>query len=289
MRSRLSRERCSRNVAPSGERNLIDPQRAHQRVRAQARDERSASDDDAGLRAAEQLIAGKRDELDAVGDGLLHRSFVRKPVFCKIDERAAAKIFNDRNAGLAAKGREFCAGSTSATKPSMRKLDGCDRNEQRRSQRESAAAKILEIHVVRRADFHERRAAAFEHVRQPKTAADLDQLIARDDRFAASRERIEDEQDGRGAVVHDERILRAGELAEQSRHAVVTRTALIPRSDRTRGSSIPRRSHVRLQGRGSRQRSAPEIRVQQGSGRIDDREKRFGDPRFDTLRHPRDQ
>ena len=51
-----------------GERELVCAERALQRVAAQALDEVGAADDDPGLGAAQQLVAGEGDELRARGE-----------------------------------------------------------------------------------------------------------------------------------------------------------------------------------------------------------------------------
>ena len=51
-----------------GERELVGPQRPLQRVAAEPLHERRLPDDDAGLRAAEELVAGEADEIGAGGE-----------------------------------------------------------------------------------------------------------------------------------------------------------------------------------------------------------------------------
>ena len=53
-----------------GERELVGAQRAHQRVLARGLDRGARADRDAGLRPAEQLVAGERHEVGAGRDGL---------------------------------------------------------------------------------------------------------------------------------------------------------------------------------------------------------------------------
>jgi len=84
---------------------------------------------------------------------------------------------------------------------------------------------VLHVHLVRRSDFHERRAAALEDVGQPEASADLDELAARDHDFATLRERIENEENRGRAVIDRQRVLRAREFAQRAGHASVTRTA----------------------------------------------------------------
>ena len=59
----LGQRRLERGVG-----HLVDAQRAHQRMRADAVDQRRASDDDAGLRSAEELVAAEAADVDARRD-----------------------------------------------------------------------------------------------------------------------------------------------------------------------------------------------------------------------------
>ena len=61
-----------------GERELVDPHRALQRVPAQLLDELGAADDDPGLRPAEELVAGEADEVGAGGERLARRRLARR-------------------------------------------------------------------------------------------------------------------------------------------------------------------------------------------------------------------
>ena len=70
-----------------GERELVDAQRALQRVAPQPLDEVGAADDDARLRAAEQLVAAEADE---VGARCERRA--RGRLVGEVEERAGAEV-----------------------------------------------------------------------------------------------------------------------------------------------------------------------------------------------------
>src|SRR5205814_8014293 len=59
-----------------GERELIGPERALERMAPQPRDELRAAADDAGLRPAEQLVPREGDEARARGEALADEGFV---------------------------------------------------------------------------------------------------------------------------------------------------------------------------------------------------------------------
>ncbi len=111
-----------------------------------------------------------------------------------------------------------------SVKPTVRKFDWCDAQQQRRL-RPDRRLVVGRARAVRRPDLDEARARAREHVRDPEAVADLDQLAARDDDLAALGERGEREQHGGGVVVDDERVLGAGQPAEHRREVVVPRAA----------------------------------------------------------------
>src|SRR5262249_61899302 len=84
--------------------------RAFPWVLLEPRDDRPLADDDAGLWAAEQLVARERHEIDAGGDDFGHRGLVRKAPRSEVDQRARAEILHHRHATLVAELDELTAG-----------------------------------------------------------------------------------------------------------------------------------------------------------------------------------
>jgi len=203
----------------------------------------------------------------SLSHGLGHRAFVGEPVGREIHERSATEVFDGRHAHAPPERRElrrrhvgreaFDAVVRGVAAQQQRRVDG------------QRAFEVGEVHLIRRADFHESRAATREHVGQPEAAADLDELIARHDDLAAFRERVEDQQHGRRAIVHDERVFGAGRLVQQRRDACVARAAR-PRSEVELeiGITAGDRRHRRERGRG--ERGTPEVRVQQHARAVED-------------------
>ena len=83
-----------------GERELVEPQRAGERMRAGGGDRLRAADQHARLRPAEQLVAGEADERGAGRDRAAHRRLVgqRRQV---LGEVARADVVDHRRAELA--------------------------------------------------------------------------------------------------------------------------------------------------------------------------------------------
>ena len=85
-----------------GEAELVDAERAVQRMAAQSLDEVGAADDDPGLRAAEQLVAAEADEVGAGGERA-----ARGRLVADVDERAGAEVVEQRQAVRACDGGEL--------------------------------------------------------------------------------------------------------------------------------------------------------------------------------------
>ena len=84
---------------------------------------------------------------------------------------------------------------------------------------------IGQARFVGRANFAQARAARSHHIWQPIGAADFDELTARDDNFLIARQRRQHQHRGGSVVVHDERVFRTRELAQQQLGIVTATTA----------------------------------------------------------------
>ena len=100
-----------------GERQLVGAQRALERVAPEPLDQVGAPDDDPGLRAAEQLVAGEADEIGAGGEASARGRLVRQP-----HERAGAEIVDERQLVAPRDGASSAVAGCSV-KPTTRKFD----------------------------------------------------------------------------------------------------------------------------------------------------------------------
>ena len=100
------------------------------------------------------------------------------------------------------------------------------------------------MRAVGRADLDQSGARARHDFRHAKRAANLDELAARHDRLATIRKRVQHEQHGGGIVIDDRRVLRAGQIAEETSDMVVPFAALA-------GLEIELQRHRILHGRDS--------------------------------------
>ena len=97
-----------------GERQLVGAQRALQRMAPQPLDELGASDDDAGLRAAEQLVAGEADEVGAGREARASRRLVARQ---STRQRAGAEVVDERQLVALRDRRPARASDGSSVKP----------------------------------------------------------------------------------------------------------------------------------------------------------------------------
>ena len=134
------------------------------------------------------------------------------------------------------------------------------------------ASIVLERGLVRRADFAQRRAARLEHVRDPESAADLNQLTAGDDDFVygCPAEMPQDQHQGGGVVVDD----RGGFRLAQQREAVlqVSRATASCAAREAVFQVAVIRTDAGQRGHDIRTERGPaEIRVHENAGAVDDR------------------
>ncbi len=128
---------------------------------------------------------------------------------------------------------------------------------------------VLEMRAVGGADLDQPAAGASHDVGNAEGAANLDQLAARDDDLAASRQRVQRQEHGRGIVVDRGRRLGAGE-PRQPRHNVLV--ALAAGAAREIVFERGRRAHRLdggLDGFLGEQRAA-EVGVQHRAGQVED-------------------
>src|SRR5208282_6110182 len=87
---------------------------ALQRVAREPRDEIAAADNEARLRAAQQLVAAEGDEIGSLPQRLRRGRLVRQPPAREIDQRTAAEILDKGHSMFAGEsgelGRRHCSG-----------------------------------------------------------------------------------------------------------------------------------------------------------------------------------
>jgi hypothetical protein len=255
----------------SGERELVDAERAREWVLAHPGHQRRIAGDDPGLRPTEQLVAAHRDDRGPGAQCVARRRLAGEPVGVERDEQAAAEIVNERHVRLARERNELLDGDV-GDESLHREVRAVDL-EDRAGVGTQHAAIVVEMRAVRRAYLAQPRAALGHDIGNAEASPDLDQLPTRDDRLSALGHCIEHEHERGRAVVHDQRVLGAGELAQQRGRVRVARSPgaaleIVFEVAEALGDGIDGRAG----GRG--QRRASEVGVQDDAGGVDRRAQR---------------
>ena len=248
-----------------GERQLADAQCPLHRELADPADGLGAADDEAGLRPAEQLVAGERDHVATGTEHLLRQRLARQPVRRQIDERAAAEVGGERNvAGMGdARKRGFIDRCGEAFD---RVVAGVHLHHQGGAGVDGALV-VLRVGAVGGPDLHHVSAGACHHVGHAEGAADLDELAARDHDLAVARHRRHRQQHRGGVVVDHRRGFGAGDAAEQR---LDNRVAVAAAAGRQVVFEVVRRRHQRDQARerGVGEQRPAEVGVDHGAGEV---------------------
>ena len=181
-----------------GQRELVRAQRALKRMSAQPLDEFRPTDDDPGLRPAEELVAREADEIGACAQALGRCRLVA-------DARRARPSRDRRRAGARGAARRPRARRAAAAPRSRRRGSSTGARGGARPSPGRSPLVVGRARAIRRPDLDEPRAGARENVRDAEAVADLDQLAARHDDLAVLGERREREEHRGGVVVDDER------------------------------------------------------------------------------------
>ena len=144
---------------------------------------------------------------------------------------------------------------------------------------------VLEVGAVGGADLDQLGAALAQDVGDAEAVADLDELAAGDEHLAAARRGGERQQDGRGVVVDDERVLGAGDGAEHVVDVVLARGAFAARQAVLEVRVAHGGGDDGLDRR-PRQQRAPQVGVHDDAGRVDDAPQRRRDGRLEQAGDP---
>jgi hypothetical protein len=128
---------------------------------------------------------------------------------------------------------------------------------------------VARVRAVRRADLHEPCPALPQHVGNAEPAADLDRLPPRDDDLARLPEHLQGHEQARGVVVHDQPVLRPRRAPDEVAHVLVAAAAaaLVEVVLQVR---VPPRGLLHRGDGSLAQWSAPQVRLEDDAGRVDD-------------------
>ena len=161
-------ERCERGFA--------DAQRALQRVFLDLRDQLLLADDQPGLRATEQLVAGEGDDVGAGRQRLLRRRLGWQAEGGEIGQRATAEVDNERQPGIVGDFCHFLLVDRSS-KAGDHVVAGMHLHQQRRLRADGLGI-VPGVRAVGGADFDQLHLRPTHHVGDAEGATDLDQFAA---------------------------------------------------------------------------------------------------------------
>ncbi len=194
------------------ERHFVAAQRAFERVLLNLVYPFALADDQAGLRPAQQLVAGEADQVHAGGDHLLRHRLVRQAVGGQVDQRAGAQVGGHRQAAFARQFGQFRL-RHAAGEALNRVIAGVDL-EQEAGFRRDRVAIVLQVSAVGGAHFHQPAAGLAHHVRHAEGAAYLHHLAAGQNDLAAGGHGGQHDEHRRRVIVDHAGGFGAGEFAQ---------------------------------------------------------------------------
>jgi hypothetical protein len=196
-----------------GHGQLVDAEGAHERVARAAIDAGLAADEDAGLRAAQELVAAEEDEVGAGLDAAAGQRFTGEAELAEVDQGAAADVVDDGDA-TAASERDERFDPDRFGEADNAKVAGMDAHEGAGVFADGRRV-VVEAGAVGGADLAQAGAGGGHDLGQSKAAADLDELSAGHDDLAIAREGVEREHGGGGVVVDDKGGFASGEGTQE--------------------------------------------------------------------------
>ena len=253
-----------------GEGHLVGAHGAGQRMLRDGGQEIGTADDDTGLGSAEQLVARERDDVRTGIDRLANSRLVLEPRGSRWEPRRGfveqARPGIDHHGGSEVGQRADLGGLGEPDHPVV----GCVDLEEERGGVSDGAFVVRPARTIRGADLDERAAGLGHDLGHTKSAADLDELAARDHHFSAARQCPQREEHRGSVVVDDEPGFRANGARQERSGVVVTGTAGTGVEAELEGGGAPSdcgcgRQRFIAEGR------TTEVGVQQHAGGVDHR------------------
>ena len=169
-----------------------------------------------------QLVAAERDDVGAGGHAVAHRRLLGEQL--ELGQGAAAEIVHQ--GALVRRGEPGELGERRLRGEADDAVVAGVDAQHRLGLLAPGALEVAQVGPVGGADLDEAGAALAQDVGDAEAVADLDELAAGDEHVAAARQRGEGEQHRGGVVVDDQRVLGAGQRAEDVVDVVLPRGAL---------------------------------------------------------------
>lgn len=248
------------------QRQLVAAQGAIQRMRAALRDALGAAEQDAALRATEQLVAGESHHVGAIAQALVHARLVAKARQRGLPQQARTEVLQQQEPA-----RAHRAGQFGQRRHAGKTLDAVVAGVHLQPGHGGGGGVgfvVAQVGFVGGTDLDHLAASSLHHFRHAEATADLDQFAARNHHFAAGAQRAEHQGGGGGVVVDNEGASGAGQLAQQGGDTELALVAFagdgIEFDDAVAGGGDDRLD------RGWRQRGAAEAGMQHDAGGVVD-------------------
>ena len=241
------------------------------------------TDDEAGLRAAQQLVAAEAHQIRAGGHGLLHGDLARQPPAGQVHQGSAAQVHGHGQASLVRDAGHLGLGHA-AGEALHRIVAGVDLHEHGGARGDGAGV-VGWMGAVGGTHLHQFGAGARHDVRDAEGTADLDQFAPRDHHLLAACQAVEHQQHAGGVVVDDGGVFGPGQFAQPAAHQVVTVAA---------SAAVQVEFQVGGRGHGPchslghliRQQRTPQVGVQHGAREVEDLAQARGQLTAQGLFHP---
>ena len=243
-----------------GQGQLVGPDRPGQRVPGQPPDQLGPAHDQAGLRAAEELVAGEQHQVGAGGQAAGDRRLVPELA----GQQPRPDVVEQRQAVLVGQRGQLVEGRAGGEPldPVVGRVHG---QHQPRVRAEPGGV-VAQVGAVGGADLAQHHPGRLHDLGEPELAPDLDQLPPGDQHLPAPGEPAEGEEQRPGGVVHGQRGLGPGGLAQQ-RLGRGPAPAPGPGRQVVLHGGVPGGLGHRRPGR-RRQRRPPQVRVEHHPGGV---------------------
>ena len=221
-----------------------------------------------GLRAAQQLIGAGRHQVDAGKQAVLHARLGRQAIGRRVEQRATSQVMEQPQLMLPGDGGQRFQLDALGEADHL-EVAGVHLHDGHRFRRDRSGV-IFGAGSIRGADLDHTCTRKAHDLRHSKSAADLDQLAAGNDDLLAPRQCRQHQEHRGGAIVDNRGGLGAGQVPQQLAEQVMA-----PASPAGQRIEFDGRVRARHAGdgfrRGPRQRSPAEVGMENHSGGIHDR------------------
>ena len=161
------------------------------------------------MRSADELVATERDDIGAKGQSFARRRLVQQPELLRVKQGTRSKVIDDDRSVLVGQ-PGHCRRIRLLDEARHREVGRMDPQHDPRIARAKWRFEVRGACAIRGPDLDQARSRTFDDLGDPDAATDLDELAARHDDAARTRQ-ADGDGDGRRVVVDDHRGTRTGQ------------------------------------------------------------------------------